>query len=112
MREGTEGWWRRIWIAFPAFSECLEQQTKWKRWTGLRCGNRWRTFGKEKVLYRLRKRAVFLTSKNDGSGDPLQILMDYVRMVFHVDILTYNNTLKEVKGKTDAIMLLLDSMGN
>ena len=66
----------------------------------------------KKSFYRLRKRAVFLTSKNDGSGDPLQILMDYVRMVFHVDILTYNNTLKEVKGKTDAIMLLLDSMGN
>lgn len=65
----------------------------------------------KKSFYRLRKRAVFLTSKNDGSGDPLQILMDYVRMVFHVDILTYNNTLKEVKGKTDAIMLLLDSMG-
>lgn len=65
----------------------------------------------KKSFHRLRKRAVFLTSKNEGSGDPLQILMDYVRMVFHVDILTYNSTLKEVKGKTDCIMLLLDSMG-
>lgn len=65
----------------------------------------------KKSFHKLRRRAVFLTSQNDGAGDPLQILMDYVRMVFHVDILTYNGTLKEVKGKTEAIMQLLDSMG-
>lgn len=65
----------------------------------------------KQAFHSFRKRAVFLTSKNDASGDPLQILMDYVRMVFHVDILTYNRTLREVQGKKKEILLLLDSIG-
>lgn len=65
----------------------------------------------KKAFSRLRKRAVFLTGKNSGAGDPLQVILDYVRMVFHVDILTYNATLKEVQGKADKIMLLIDSIG-
>lgn len=65
----------------------------------------------KKALNGLRRRAVFLTSKNDASGDPLQIIMDYVRMIFHVDILTYNATLEEVRNKTGAVMNLVDSMG-
>ena len=32
-------------------------------------------------------------------------------MLFHVDILIYNGTLKTVQGKTQEIMLLLDNMG-
>ena len=59
----------------------------------------------------LKKRAVFITSKNGGTGDPAQLLLDYVRMVFHIDILTYNGTLKLVQGKTDDIMMLLDALG-
>lgn len=65
----------------------------------------------KKVFSHLRRRAVFLTSKNNGSGDPMQILMDYIRMVFHVDILTYNATLKEVQNKTGAIMTLVEHIG-
>ncbi|MDO4337897.1 MAG: DNA mismatch repair protein MutS [Eubacteriales bacterium] len=65
----------------------------------------------KKSFSRLRKRAVFLTGKNTGTGDPLQMILDYVRMVFHVDILTYNATLREVQGKADKIMLLIDSIG-
>ncbi len=65
----------------------------------------------KKAFRSFRRKAVFLTSKNAGSGDPLQIVLEYVRMVFHVDILTYNSVLKEVQDKTDKIMLLLDSMG-
>lgn len=65
----------------------------------------------KKVFANLRRRAVFLTSKNNGSGDPMQILMDYIRMVFHVDILTYNATLKEVQDKTGTIMSLVEYIG-
>lgn len=65
----------------------------------------------KKVFSNLRKRTIFLTSKNNGTGDPVQLLMDYVRMVFHVDILTYNSTLKEVQNKTEAIMSLVENIG-
>lgn len=63
-----------------------------------------KTFGK------LRRRAFILTSK-DSTGDPLQILMDYIRMVLHVDILIYNRILKEVQNKTDTIMSLVENIG-
>lgn len=65
----------------------------------------------KKVFSNLRRRAIFLTSKNNGTGDPVQLIMDYVRMVFHVDILTYNSTLKEVQNKTEAIMSLVENIG-
>ncbi len=32
-------------------------------------------------------------------------------MVFHIDILLYNSVLKEVQGKTDVIIEMLDAMG-
>ena len=59
----------------------------------------------------LRKRAVFLTSKNEGSGDPLQLFLDYIRMVFHIDIFFYNSILKEVQTKAPIIMRLVENMG-
>lgn len=65
----------------------------------------------KQALAGLRRRTVFLTSKNDGSGDPLQMIMDYVRMIFHVDILTYNATLEHVRNKAEAVMSLVDGMG-
>lgn len=65
----------------------------------------------KKAFAGLRRLSVFLTSKNADSGDPLQILMEYIRMVFHVDILTYNRVLREVHGKSDRIMEMLENMG-
>lgn len=65
----------------------------------------------KQALEGLKKRTFFLTGKNTASGDPAQLFMDYIRMVFHVDILTYNKTLRLVKGKTKEIMVLLDRLG-
>lgn len=65
----------------------------------------------KKAFSGFRRKAVFLTGKNDGTGDAIQAIMDYVRMVFHVDILTYNSVLREIKGKTDKIMQMIDNMG-
>ena len=65
----------------------------------------------KKEFSRFRKKAVMLTSKNADSGDPFQIFMSYVRMVFHVDILMYNSVLKEVQDKTGQIMNLIDNIG-
>lgn len=66
--------------------------------------------GREALLG-LKKRAFFLTSKDDASGDPAQLVLDYIRMVFHMDILTYNKTLRMAKNKTAEIMLLTDNIG-
>lgn len=65
----------------------------------------------KKALAGIKKRAFFLTSKNENTGDPLQLVLDYFKMVFHVDILAYNKTLSTVQGKKEDIMLLLDNLG-
>lgn len=57
------------------------------------------------------EKAFLITGKNADSGDPFQLLMSYVRMVFHVDILAYNSLLKEIKDKADTIMLLIGNIG-
>lgn len=59
----------------------------------------------------LRRKAVFLTGNGSDLGDILQSLLDYIRMVTHVDILVYNRLLREVQGKSDKIMQLLDNIG-
>lgn len=59
----------------------------------------------------IKKRTFLLTNKNNSTGDPSQLLLDYFRMVFHLDILVYNSVLKEVKGKSKEIMELLDGWG-
>ena len=53
------------------------------------------------VFKGLNRKAIFLTSKNTDGGDPAQILMDYIRMLTHIDILVYNGLLKKIQDKTD-----------
>lgn len=65
----------------------------------------------KKAFRGLRRKAIFLTGKNDGTGDFLQAVLDYVRMVFHVDILVYNSIVREITNKTDKIMQMIDNMG-
>lgn len=59
----------------------------------------------------LKRKSFLITGKNDSTGDPLQILLDYLRMVFHLDILIYNSVLRDIKGKTSEIIHLLDGFG-
>lgn len=65
----------------------------------------------KKAFRGLRRKAIFLTGKNDGTGDFRQAVLDYVRMVFHVDILAYNSIVREITNKTDKIMQMIDNMG-
>lgn len=65
----------------------------------------------KKAFKGLKWKAFFLTSKNTDGGDLSQIVLDYIRMVTHVDILIYNRLLKEVQGKADVIMSLIDNIG-
>lgn len=58
------------------------------------------------------KGAFLVTEKNGGSGNLLDVLMDYVRMIAHVDLIKYNSMLAEVKKHRKEVMTLLDSMGS
>ena len=39
------------------------------------------------------------------------LLMDYIRMLTHIDILVYNGLLKKIQDKTDSILKLIDNIG-
>ena len=62
-----------------------------------RAGRPFTKFGKD---------SVFITGSN-GAGDGLQVVMDYVRMLTHVDILVYNSLLDQVQGKTGQILQMI-----
>ncbi|MGI6070845.1 MAG: MutS-related protein [Blautia sp.] len=57
------------------------------------------------------KRGSFLVIGNDSSSNILYLLMDYVRMIAHVDLIKYNSMLMEVKAHQREVMMLLDGMG-
>ena len=55
----------------------------------------------------------FLISGKDGtSSNPLSIIMDYVRMIFHVDIISYNRNLALIINNRDLIVELYEYIGD
>lgn len=46
-----------------------------------------------------------------ASGNPLEILMDYVRMVFHVDLIKFNSMLAEVRKNSEGIDRMITLLG-
>ncbi len=46
-----------------------------------------------------------------SSGNPLEMLLDYVRMVFHVDLIKFNNMLAEVRNNSAGIDRMITILG-
>lgn len=42
-------------------------------------------------------------NRMNGSGDPLSILMDYIRMMFHTDIIQFNKMMRELRGHKEDV---------
>ena len=40
---------------------------------------------------------IMSSARMSGSSNPLEILLDYIRMVFHVDLIKFNQMLAEVQ---------------
>ncbi len=38
-------------------------------------------------------------NRMNGGGDPLSLIADYIRMIFHVDVIQFNKMMKEIRGK-------------
>lgn len=45
------------------------------------------------------------------TGNPLDILMDYVRMVFHVDLIVFNRMLKQLRQHVADVDVLVEQLG-
>ena len=50
-------------------------------------------------------------SKVNGTGNPLEILLDYVRMVFHLDIAIFNRMLRKIKHNLEDVDVLVTEIG-
>ncbi len=46
-----------------------------------------------------------------GNGDPLSLILDYVRMVFYLDLIQFNNALNAVRGHLDEIDEMVTLLG-
>lgn len=64
-------------------------------------------------LGRFRRGAFWLMSANrmSGSGNPLDIFLDYARMVFHIDLMKFNSMLEQVRLHTEDVEALFRTVG-
>lgn len=50
-------------------------------------------------------------SRMTGSGNPLEMIMDYVRMIFHADLIKFNSMLADIRKHTEEIDDMLTVAG-
>ncbi len=51
-------------------------------------------------------------SRIGSSGNPLEVLLDYVRMIFHIDLIKFNNMLAEVRKNSSEIDRMITLTGS
>ena len=66
-----------------------------------------------KSLRELKRGSYFVMAGNQGriGGNPLDIVMDYVRMILHLDIWQFNHMLQRLRQKTGQVDRLLEITG-
>lgn len=66
-----------------------------------------------KQLGRFKRGSFWLMSSGrmSGSGNPLDILLDYARMIFHLDLIKFNTMLEQVRFHTEDVDILFYTMG-
>ncbi len=63
------------------------------------------------ALESFRKGNGILLGGNQGSGNPLDILLDYVRMLTHMDLIKFSGMLEELRGHRDAMDHIITGIG-
>lgn len=57
------------------------------------------------------RRGSFMLMSGSGTGNPLDIVMDYVRMLFHLDLIKFNQMLEQVRRQRGDLDVLLAVTG-
>lgn len=67
-----------------------------------------------KQLGRFRRGSFWLMSagRMSGSGNPLDILLDYCRMACHIDLIKFNSMLMQVRERIDDVDMLFYTLGS
>lgn len=61
--------------------------------------------------YRKFRRGAGILTSSSGTGDMMQALLDYVRMLFHVDLIKYNSMLSIFKKKRESLNRIYQTIG-
>ena len=68
-----------------------------------------------KALQAMQRGSFWVMSPGRGgagaSSSPLEILMDYIRMIFHVDLIKFNRMLKHLRGHIEDVDVLIGIVG-
>ncbi len=48
---------------------------------------------------------------SNATGNPMELILDYIKMIFHIDIIKFNSMLSELKLHTDAVDGIVTTIG-
>ncbi|MBE5892397.1 MAG: hypothetical protein E7286_03350 [Lachnospiraceae bacterium] len=78
------------------------------------CKEEWELLEKHCVPLRKMKKGsyvVFSMNNSIHSGNPLDMLLDYIRMVFHIDLIKFNNMLADLRFHVKDVDVLIAQVG-
>ena len=78
------------------------------------CGQEWETLRESgRRMQGMKRNSYWVMSPYRGntSGDVLAVIMDYVRMIFHVDLIKFNRMLKFLRGHIEDVDRLIQVVG-
>jgi len=78
------------------------------------CGSEWESLKRHREgLAAMRRNSFWVMDPGRGnaSGNILEMVLDYVRMVFHVDLLKFNRMLKHLRGHIEDVDGLIGTVG-
>lgn len=64
-----------------------------------------------KKFAKVSRNSFLLVSSRDNNGSLVEIVMEYVRMFTHVDLIKFNSMLKHMAGNYDDVINLIDNLG-
>lgn len=78
------------------------------------CGEEWEKIRRaRKQLQGMKRNSYWVMSpyRGNASGDILAIFLDYIRMVFHVDLIKFNSMLRVIRGHISEVDVLIEVFG-
>ncbi len=60
---------------------------------------------------KFRRFSSLVMNDSSATGNPMELLLDYIKMIFHIDIIKFNSMLCELKSHTDAVDTIVTIMG-
>lgn len=102
-------------VSFAYVMRLLDTCDKLQKFSIPVCHQEWESMKEhKKALQAMRQGSFWVMSPGRGPGvssNPLEILMDYIRMVFHVDLIKFNSMLKHLRGHIEDVDVLIGIVG-